>query len=224
MSEEKNIEENIEEKNSLSPAKEKVLRGSYNLPKVPPNPPFKNLRAKAEQEKFLGFVAEGMTEKDSMALCGISYTKVRNWKLKDKQFIKDLWMAEQSFKLKHIRNIDRHSDMDWKASKFLLERKFKDEWGEKTFTQVEQVGGDKEAKFVGNLLNQILAAVSGQPTPTLAKPPQPTLPLSDPYSWEQGTDDEDDDYIQEPMDAEDPDEYETGEYSEDIDGDFDDGL
>lgn len=224
-----NLKENIsEEKISAEPVKEKILRGSYNLPKKIPNEPYKNIRQKAEQEKFLGFISEGMTEKDSMHLCQISYTKVRHWKLHDKEFLKDLWMAEQSFKLQHVRNISAASERDWKASKFLLERKFPAEFGERSFQQVEQVGGDKEAKFVSNLLTQILSAVTGQePTATLAKPPHPVIPLSDPFTWGEGTD-EDEEGAEQALDVEDPEDYYGGDYNEDIDididGDFDDGI
>lgn len=184
---------------------------SLNLPTKVPLPPFKNIQKQAEQEAVLSFVAEGMKVKDAFDLAGVGYKKLDFWKRTDQKFRDDLLAAHTSFKLKHVRNIDRHSEVDWKASKFLLERKFPEEYGEKVHQKVEQVGA-KEDHFSARLIQQLMG---GTTTPTqdqgqqMQQPPKPVIPISSPFDWSHGTDSHLEDFENA--------EYEEVEYDE-IDG------
>lgn len=86
-------------------------------------------------------IGNGLTNKDACALCGIPEDTFYSW-LRDaekgtrnkdhlKQKIKlaqSVKRAESTFKAFHLKNIIKSSNEDWKASAWMLERKFPKEY------------------------------------------------------------------------------------------------
>lgn len=86
-------------------------------------------------------IGNGLTNKDACALCGIPEDTFYSW-LRDaekgtrnkdhlKQKIKlaqSVKKAESAFKAYHLKNIIKSSNDDWKASAWMLERKFPKEY------------------------------------------------------------------------------------------------
>ena len=73
-------------------------------------------------------ISSGLTQRDASALAGISEDTLCLWKRANSDFSEQVRCAEVHFKLKHMKNIEKASDRDWKASAWLLERKFKQEF------------------------------------------------------------------------------------------------
>lgn len=141
----------------------------------PSKPPYKNSKLKLQKEIFLSLIAEGASFTHAAEMLGVSYGMAHRWRSDDEVFQLDLLKAAATFKLNHIRNISKHSEMDWKASKFLLERKFPEEFGEKTYQQVEQVG-QKEDSFAAKILQQLIPNVGGNQPPAAPVQNEPISP------------------------------------------------
>lgn len=90
--------------------------------------------------KVLAAIQNGLTVKDACAITGISRQTLYNHLEKDEQFRIEYDKAIVAFKLKHLRNVESASANDWKASAWILERKFKEEFSLRT----ELVGKDGE--------------------------------------------------------------------------------
>jgi len=85
-----------------------------------------------------------MTKKDAIALSGISEAAFYARQKEDVEFSELVKKAEISFKLRHLHNIEKHSQENWSASAWLLERKFKQEFGkehkvEHTFNPIKEI-------------------------------------------------------------------------------------
>lgn len=149
-----------------NPYQPKEIDEDQLLAKVQANPPkipYTNMRIKKNKDDICDLIAEGCTLQQARAMIGVSQQVCDKWKREDENFCNDVMKAMEAFKLWHLRNIAKHSDTDWKASKFLLERKFPNEYGEKTFQQIEQVG-EREDSFAAQLLKQLLP--NSPPSPT----------------------------------------------------------
>lgn len=89
-------------------------------------------------------IQSGLTNKDSCRAVGVSeetfYKKMRE----DSEFSELVKKAGVKFKLKHISNISKASNTNWQASAWLLERKFKREFGKIEFT--EEATSDLDGK------------------------------------------------------------------------------
>lgn len=171
-----------------------------------------------QKEAFLGYIAKGLTQKDAAKLTHISYARIQHWKKTDEKFFKDYLEALTVFKLTHIENIAMHSQSHWQASKFLLERKFPEEFGEKTFSKVETTVSQKEDSLVAKLLEQLLPKKQEQvqvsTEESSMRAPSPIIPISNPFNWEHGSDGPEDEFLE----AED---FENDLYPEDDDEDED---
>lgn len=89
-------------------------------------------------QKVLGAVASGLNVKDACAVAGISRQTLYNHIESDSDFAQEFEKAQVGFKLSHLRNVASASQNDWRASAWILERKFKDEFS----LRQEMVGKD----------------------------------------------------------------------------------
>lgn len=86
---------------------------------------------------ILDAIAEGLTQRESAVLAGISEDTLSLWKKKDSDFSEQIRQKQIECKLGHIRNIKKASDKSWQASAWWLERKYKDEFSLKTKVDLE---------------------------------------------------------------------------------------
>lgn len=97
-------------------------------------------------DSFIKRIKSGLTNRDALLSVGISEEtlykrlRIKNPNEKEKAFIELVKKAQIEFKLKHIENISKKGDEQWQASAWLLERKFKKEFGKYEIV----VEGDKE--------------------------------------------------------------------------------
>lgn len=89
-------------------------------------------------QKVLGAIANGLNVKDACAVAGISRQTLYNHIEADSTFAEEFEKAQVSFKLTHLRNVASASQNDWRASAWILERKYKDEFS----LRQEMVGKD----------------------------------------------------------------------------------
>ena len=99
---------------------------------------------KEQWEAALKAISSGMTKKDAIALSGISEAAFYARQKEDVEFSELVKKAEISFKLRHLHNIEKQSQENWSASAWLLERKFKQEFGkehkvEHTFNPIKEI-------------------------------------------------------------------------------------
>ncbi len=73
---------------------------------------------------ILDNISNGGTIGVSCLAAGVAYTTFRDWVKADPSLSVDLKRANTEFELRHVRNIQTMSTDDWKASAWLLERKF----------------------------------------------------------------------------------------------------
>jgi hypothetical protein len=71
----------------------------------------------------------------------------------DAELVADIKRAEISLKLKHLQNIQRHSETDVRASQWLLARKFPSEFGEKSTIDMNTKSDD--SKVIINVIQQV---------------------------------------------------------------------
>lgn len=98
-----------------------------------------NRKNKATQktiEIILNAIAEGLTQRESAILAGISEDTLSLWK-KDSDFSEQIRQKQIECKLGHIRNIKKASEKSWHASAWWLERKHKEEFSLKTKMDLE---------------------------------------------------------------------------------------
>jgi len=107
--------------------------------------------SKEFMQKVLSAVAGGLNVQDACAVVGISKQTLYNHINADPDFATEFEKAQVSFKLSHLRNVANASQNDWRASAWILERKFKDEFS----LRQEMVGKD------GNDLNFQVRIVDG---------------------------------------------------------------
>lgn len=174
--EDQTIDEPIQKKKRGRPKKNEQQKATVYQPEdidedallarvqnTPPRTPYTNMRIKKQKDDICDLIAEGCSFSQAASLIGVSQPVFTKWRKEDENFCNDIMKAMEAWKLHHIRNIQMHSQTDWKASKFLLERKFPNEFGEKTFQQIEQVG-EREDSFAAQLLKQLLP--NSPPSPT----------------------------------------------------------
>jgi hypothetical protein len=71
----------------------------------------------------------------------------------DPDLVADIKRAEISLKIKHLQNIQRHSESDVRASQWLLARKFPSEFGEKSTIDMNTKSDD--SKVIINVIQQV---------------------------------------------------------------------
>lgn len=68
------------------------------------------------------------------------------------QFVQDLYKAAAEYEASHLQNITQHSSHDWRASAWILERRYPHKWGSKSKLEVEHK--DQESEEVKEVLNE----------------------------------------------------------------------
>jgi hypothetical protein len=80
---------------------------------------------------ILNAILEGLTQREASTLAGISEDTLSLWK-QDSDFSEQIRQKQIENKLRHIKVINKASERDWKASAWLLERKYKEEFSLKS--------------------------------------------------------------------------------------------
>ena len=104
-------------------------------------------------EQILELISQGLSQTDAISVVGISYSTFHSWMKADAELVADVKRAEISLKLKHLQNIQRHSESDVRASQWLLARKFPLEFGEKQTIDMNTKGDD--SKVIINVIQQV---------------------------------------------------------------------
>ena len=108
-------------------------------------------------DSLLAFVSQGLTNKDACIAVGISeaslYNKLNSEKKEDLEFFESLKKAHIRFKTRHVKNIADAGSGQWQASAWLLERKFKQEFGkvEMQMSVKDDLEGKTDAELQGEL-------------------------------------------------------------------------
>lgn len=76
-------------------------------------------------EIILNALSDGMTQRDASMLAGISEDTLCLWKRSNSELSEQMRRKVIEYKQKLMKTIERASEKDWKASAWLLERKFK---------------------------------------------------------------------------------------------------
>ncbi len=111
-------------------------------------------------EQILELISQGLSQTDAISIVGISYSTFHSWMKADAELVADVKRAEISLKLKHLQNIQRHSESDVRASQWLLARKFPLEFGEKQTIDMNTKGDD--SKVIINVIQQVQKEKHGQ--------------------------------------------------------------
>ena len=92
---------------------------------------------KEQWDRFLENIKLGLTNKDALkgANIGEATFYKRMKKENEVEFRESVKRAQVDFKLKHLKNISKAGDTQWQASAWILERKFKEEFGKVDFTK-----------------------------------------------------------------------------------------
>ena len=104
-------------------------------------------------EQVLDFISQGLSQTDALSLVGIAYSTWNGWMKSDPDLVADIKRAEISLKIKHLQNIQRHSESDVRASQWLLARKFPSEFGEKQTIDMNTKSDD--SKVIINVSQQV---------------------------------------------------------------------
>lgn len=111
-------------------------------------------------EQVLEFISQGLSQGDALSIVGVAYSTWNGWMKNDPDLVADIKRAEISLKLKHLQNIQRHSESDVRASQWLLARKFPLEFGEKQTIDMNTKGDD--SKVIINVIQQVQKEKHGQ--------------------------------------------------------------
>lgn len=78
---------------------------------------------------ILDGLANGMTQRDCALLAGISEDTLCLWKRHNSEFSEQMGQKLIEYKQKLLKRIEKAGEKDWKATAWILERKFKNDWG-----------------------------------------------------------------------------------------------
>jgi (p)ppGpp synthase/HD superfamily hydrolase len=74
---------------------------------------------------ILEALGDGMTQRDASMLAGISEDTLCIWKRTNSEFSEKMGQKAIEYKQKLMKRIEKAGEKDWKATAWLLERKFK---------------------------------------------------------------------------------------------------
>jgi len=114
----------------------------------------------AVMEKVLEFISQGLSQTDALSFVGVSYSSWNTWMKNHPELVTDIKRAEISLKVRHLQNIQRHSENDVRASQWLLARKFPSEFGEKATIDMNTKTDD--SKVIINVIQQVQKEKHGQ--------------------------------------------------------------
>ena len=80
-------------------------------------------------DEVLGAIGDGMSNKDAIIYAGVSESQFYQRVKDNTDFSESVKKAQVKFKHHHVRNITNAAKTQWPASAWLLERKFKEEYG-----------------------------------------------------------------------------------------------
>ena len=89
-----------------------------------------------KKENFLAFISAGGSRKKAAQYVGVGVTTIANEAKRDEEFAKRLELAEASCYMHHLQIVAKAGQEDWRASAFILERKFPEEFGKRTDVNV----------------------------------------------------------------------------------------
>lgn len=115
-------------------------------------------KTKATQKTIdiiLNSMAEGLTQRDSAILAGISEDTLSLWKGQDSDFSEQIRQKQIEYKRKLLKTIEKASEKDWKACSWLLERKFSEEYSLKNNVRLDVNSSLEE---IGNNIRKILTS------------------------------------------------------------------
>lgn len=113
-------------------------------------------KSKATQKTIdiiLNSMAEGLTQRDSAILAGISEDTLSLWKSHDSDFSEQIRQKQIEYKRKLLKTIEKASEKDWKACSWLLERKCPEEYSLKSNVRLDVNSNLEE---IGNNIRKIL--------------------------------------------------------------------
>ena len=90
--------------------------------------------------KIVDAVYCGLKESDAGELVGIGHEKLDKWKLKNSKLRRDLKKASRLFKLERLKSIRSAGGKSWQAEAWLLERKYNEEFGARSRTDITSKG------------------------------------------------------------------------------------
>lgn len=80
---------------------------------------------------IISYVKSGLTIECACRAAGVAASTFRNWRRADKSLSNALKKAEADFERVHIQNVSIFGERDWKASAWLLERKFPERYAKR---------------------------------------------------------------------------------------------
>ncbi len=81
---------------------------------------------------ILDALGDGMTQRDASMLAGISEDTLCIWKRTNSEFSEQMGQKAIEYKQKLMKRIEKAGEKDWKATAWLLERKFKKDFSTDT--------------------------------------------------------------------------------------------
>lgn len=107
-----------------------------------------------KKEQVLSLIAQGHKPTQAAVRCGVYPQTFYEWKKKDSKFAFDIEQAILAYRGHLLGLIKSAAEAgDWKAAKFLLERQFKDEFGEKQIIEINEAQDKKS--IVIDMINQL---------------------------------------------------------------------
>jgi hypothetical protein len=74
-------------------------------------------------------LSNGLTQRDCALLAGIHEDTLCSWKFNNSEFSEQMGQKLIEYKQKLLKRIEKAGEKDWKATAWILERKFKNDWG-----------------------------------------------------------------------------------------------
>jgi hypothetical protein len=96
-----------------------------------------------KKHQVLAFVAGGGSRKKAAAYVAVSVTTLADEARRNPDFSDRLEQAEATCYIRHLQNVSQAGTKDWKASAFLLERKWPEEFGKTRTTQVNEIPSER---------------------------------------------------------------------------------
>jgi len=107
-----------------------------------------------KKEQVLSLIAQGHKPTQAAVRCGVYPQTFYGWKKKDQKFAFDIEQAVLAYRGYLLGLVKSAAEAgDWKAAKFLLERQFKDQSGEKQIFAISEAQDKKS--IVIDMINQL---------------------------------------------------------------------
>ena len=104
-------------------------------------------------EIIFNAIADGLTQRDASILAGISEDTLSLWKRQDSDFSEQIRQKEIEYKQGHVQIINKEAKKNWKASAWLLERKYKNEYS--PHSKID-LGHTESLQELGDMIKRVL--------------------------------------------------------------------